>query len=176
MYIIFWCVICMGYYVLGTLLRVSYRVPGCLGEVFAMGTSVFFFSPTFFDTFLFKSVSNLVWSPILAPFWWSFHRMERPMIVHPMKTWYIDSPHVPLLCTKSIEGIFSCGGFFIRKTMFFIFSRKFRKYLADFEISIFFFFALSKIRKVLRRILDPVLYLNSMMIIFLVTYLQIMSV
>ena len=53
---------------LGTLPRVSYRVPGCLGEVFAKVTSVFFFSPTFFDIFLFKSVSNRVWSPILAPF------------------------------------------------------------------------------------------------------------
>ena len=132
----------MGYYVLGTLPRVSYRVPGCLREVFAKGTSVFFFSPTFFDTFRFKSVSNRVWSPILALFWWSFYRRERPMIVHPMKTWYIDSPHVSLLCTKSLEGISSCGGFFIWKTMFFIFSRKFRKYLDDFEISILFLFFL----------------------------------
>ena len=52
----------------GTLPGVSYRLPGCLVEVFAEGTSIFFFSPTFFDSFLFKSVSNRVWSPILASF------------------------------------------------------------------------------------------------------------
>ena len=52
----------------GTFPRVFYRVPGCLGEVFAKGTSIFFFSPTFFDSFLFKSISNRVWSPILASF------------------------------------------------------------------------------------------------------------
>ena len=130
----FWCVSCMGSYVSGTLPRVSYRVKGCLIEVSAEGTSIFFFSPTFFDSFLFKSVLNRVWSPNLASFWWSFDHRKRHMIVHPMKILYIGAPHVSLLCTKSFESISSCGGLFIWKTIFFHFSRKFRKYLDEFEI------------------------------------------